>query len=318
MENFSQLFVEKVKIGGNLVILDSNVQYENQKQTADVFSKKWASYEATEDKEKLYQMQKEWYLKLYGFKSELAFAEYLSGKKFIYDVGCGLGYKAAWFASLAPNSQVVAMDISDAIYIAAENYQSFPNLLFVKGDIAQSHFVENSFDYVSCDQVIMHTQSPDKTFAELARVTKQNCDFACYVYAKKALPRELLDDYFREQCKKYSHEEIFQLSQQLTQLGKILSDLNIDIRVPEIPLLGIKTGTYNLQRFIYWNFLKCYWNEELGYETSVHVNYDWYSPANAKRYSEDEFLELIKENHLNITFFHKEEACYSGRFMKVE
>lgn len=48
---------------------------------------------------------------------------------------------------------------------------------------------------------------------------------------------------------------------------------------------------------IYWNFIKCFWNEELGYDTSVATNFDWYSPSNAKRYSE-------------------EEACYSGRFLK--
>ena len=38
-----------------------------------------------------------------------------------------------------------------------------------------------------------------------------------------------------------------------------------------------------IQRFIYWNFLKCFWNEQLGKETSLVTNFDWYSPSNARR-----------------------------------
>ena len=49
--------------------------------------------------------------------------------------------------------------------------------------------------------MIQHTEDPDRTFAELTRVTHPaGGEFACYFYAKKALPRELLDDYFRSRC----------------------------------------------------------------------------------------------------------------------
>ena len=46
--------------------------------------------------------------------------------------------------------------------------------------------------------------------------------------------------------------------EQMTILGKTLSDLNIEIDVPEIPLLSIKGGKYDIQRFIYWNFYKMF------------------------------------------------------------
>ena len=49
--------------------------------------------------------------------------------------------------------------------------------------------------------------------------------------------------------------------------------------------------------FLYWNFLKCFWNEDLGRETSVVTNYDWYSPSNARRYSK-QVLDLIEANEL--------------------
>jgi hypothetical protein len=99
-------------------------------------------------------------------------------------------------------------------------------------------------------------------------------------------------------------------------LGKTLSGLNIHIDVPDIPLLGIKAGDFDIQRFIYWNFLKCFWNEQFGWENSVLTNFDWYGPANAIRYSEEEFKGWILNNKLKIVYFHKEEACYSGRFLK--
>ena len=78
---------------------------------------------------------------------------------------------------------------------------------------------------------------------------------------------------------------MWEMSEQLTLLGRRLSDLNIEIEVPDIPLLEIKGGKIDLQRFIYWNFLKCFWNEDLGLNTSISTNYDWYAPANAERYT---------------------------------
>jgi hypothetical protein len=162
----------------------------------------------------------------------------------------------------------------------------------------------------------MHTEIPKNTFKELTRITKFGGEFACYVYAEKALPRELIDDYFRVETKNLSNEQLWEMSAQLTQLGKKLSELNIEIDIPNIPLLGIKGGKQNIQRFIYWNFLKCYWNEDLGWDTSLHTNFDWYSPSNAKRYSKDEYKEMINNNDLKIKYFHSEEACYSGRFLK--
>jgi hypothetical protein len=90
----------------------------------------------------------------------------------------------------------------------------------------------------------------------------------------------------------------------------------VSFESPEIPLLGIKGGKYDIQRFIYWNFLKCFWKEDWGFDLSKATNYDWYAPSNAKRFSKEEFLNMISENKLEISFFHEEEACYSGRFLK--
>lgn len=300
----------------NFFSFNKATDFESQAQTNDVFSEKWVAYNESDEKEKAYAFQRDWYLSLYGFSSEAELAAFLQKQDVIFDAGCGLGYKAAWFASLAPESIVIGMDFSDASECAARNYRDVPNLFFLKGDIAATGFLDGAVNYVSCDQVIMHTEDPDATFRELARITKQGGEFACYFYAKKALPRELLDNYFRGRCKELTMDELWAMSRQLTDLGKVLSELNVKFQAPDIPLLGIKGGEYDIQRFVYWNFLKCFWNEDLGIETSVSTNFDWYSPSNARRFDESEVRDIVSNNGLRMIYFHTEPACYSGRFGK--
>lgn len=314
----SKLFSSSVEIKGNLIYskdVSSEIEVA-QEQTKDTFSEKWTQFEEGKKKDEVYQFQKDWFLKLYGFNSEKQLKEYLSNKQTILDAGCGLGYKAAWFAALAPHAKVIGIDISEAAVIAAKNYQDIPNLYFHQSDIASTGLKTHTIDFTVCDQVIMHTENPEKTFEHLTGITKKGGEFACYVYRKKALPRELLDDYFRIATHDITNEQLWEMSAQLTELGKRISDLKVTIDSPDIPLLGIKGGTYDLQRFIYWNFIKCFWREEWGKEMCDATNFDWYAPSNAKRYSKEEYKKMIKENNLSILHFHEEEACYTSRMSK--
>lgn len=313
-----KILAHKFELDGNFIRCQTGNQASesNQLQTSQIFGDKWTEVDKLKEVDLLYQFQYEWFLKLYGFSGEAEFAKYLQSKKVIIDTGCGLGYKAAWFAKLAPHALVVGIDISEAANIAAKNFSNYPNLYFTRGDIAATPFKPNSIDFVVCDQVIMHTEVPEKTFAHLSSITSHGGEFACYVYRKKALPRELIDDYFRKQTHQIPDDQMWEFSAQLTELGKRLSELKVTFDSPDIPLLGIKGGSYDIQRFIYWNFLKCFWKEDWGFELSKSTNYDWYAPSNAKRFTKEEFEQMIKENSLGIQYFHEEEACYSGRFSK--
>ncbi|WP_088125103.1 class I SAM-dependent methyltransferase [Roseivirga misakiensis] len=290
--------------------------YSNQDQTTSVFSEKWNKMNTRVEIGKINAFQKNWFYTLYGFANEADFKSFLSDKSVILDAGSGLGYKAAWMAELAPHARVIGMDFSESGAEASEFYGHIENLTFIRGDIADTGLKASSVDFVLCDQVIMHTEYPDMTFKHLTEITKSNGSFATYVYAKKALPRELLDDHFRVRTHELSNEQLWEMSQQLTELGKRLAELEVQLDIPEIPLLGIKGGQQDLQRFIYWNFIKCFWNPELGKDISDATNFDWYSPSNAKRFSKEEFTELINSNHLTTDYFHTEEACFSGRFRK--
>ena len=313
------IFDDEITVNGNLISKVDKIKSLdiNQGQTSDVFSNKWTEVDSDNSFNEIHQFQFEWFLKLYGFETEADLRKYLVGKPFIVDAGCGLGYKAAWLAKLAPNSIVIGIDISDAAIHAAKRYKDVENLFFLNADIADTGIKNNTINFTICDQVIMHTEVPELTFKHLSEITSKEGEFACYVYRIKALPRELIDDYFRNQTHNISKEDMWEFSQQLTQLGKALSELNVSFNCPEIPALGIKAGEYDVQRFIYWNFLKCFYNKDWSASINDATNYDWYAPSNAKRYSKEEFEAIIDENKMKINYFHAEEACYSGRFIKV-
>jgi SAM-dependent methyltransferase len=317
-EHLQQLFKLPITVKDNFIYLSNQngLTETNQQQTQDIFSDKWVEADEYKNIDKLYEFQYDWFLSLYGFESQEKLAAYLSDKKTIIDTGCGLGYKAALFAKLAPHAIVLGVDISDAINVAAKNFKQYPNLFFFRGDIANTGLKDGVIDFTVCDQVIMHTEVPEDTFRHLSNITSAGGEFACYVYSKKALPRELMDDYFRKATHTISKEEMWKFSEQLTELGKRLSDLKVSFESPDIPLLGIKGGTYDIQRFIYWNFLKCFWKEDWGFDLSKSTNFDWYAPSNAKRFSKQEFLDMVNENKLQVSYLHEEEACYSGRFLK--
>ena len=318
MEKLKQLFTNEIFVNENKISFqnESIKKADNQNQTTNIFSDKWIEAAEYESIDKMYSFQLDWFLKLYGFETKENLTAFLKNKHTIIDTGCGLGYKAAWFAELAPHAIVLGTDISDAIDVAAKKYRHLPNLFFFRGDIAVTGLKNGVIDFTVCDQVIMHTEVPEQTFKHLSDITSSQGEFACYVYSKKALPRELVDDYFRKATHDIPNDKMWEFSQQLTELGKRLSELNISFECPDIPLLNIKGGEYDVQRFIYWNFLKCFWKEDWGFDLSKSTNYDWYAPSNAKRFSKEEFMGMIASNNLTITFFHQEEACYSGRFKK--
>ncbi|WP_179858631.1 class I SAM-dependent methyltransferase, partial [Helicobacter pullorum] len=168
---------EEIKFNGNFMEIVDRAKEENQSQTAEVFSEKWVSYSknvSKEEQEKLWQFQKEWYLKLYGFDDERDLASFLKTKKVVFDAGCGLGYLSEWFARLSPQSTIVAMDISQSVEEAAKKYKDIPNIFFIRGDIAKTPFKDEVMDYISCHAVIMHTENPEKTFCEFNRILKRN------------------------------------------------------------------------------------------------------------------------------------------------
>ena len=69
-------------------------------------------------------------------------------------------------------------------------------------------------------------------------------------------------------------------------------------------VLGIEEGEYDLQRFVYHFFMKCFWNSNLTFQENAAINYDWYHPQIATRHTIEEVKEWFMREDLSILHEH--------------
>ena len=285
---------------------------KNQEQTQNTFGFKWKDKKNTYESEAVQQKVYDWLVQRY-FGSEQSMKNKLTDfyGKSILDAGCGNGHSiSVLFGSELNNMNYTGIDISDdAIEIAKKRFSSL-NLKgkFITDDI-QTFKLKEKFDYIFSEGVIHHTSKPDATFKNLISHLKKDGKIMFYVYKKKAPIREFTDDYIREQIKNLSNEEAWNKLVPISNLGKILGDLNIEIDIQEeIELLDIPKGKFNLQRFFYWFFMKAYYDPNYSIDEMNHINFDWYRPLNCYRYEPNEIEKWLKENKLTKERFIVEEA----------
>ena len=128
------------------------------------------------------------------------------------------------------------------------------------------------------------------TFANLRKKLKTGGTVTTYVYRKKSVIREFVDDYVRERIKDMPIDEALEVMDGFTKLGKAFADLKATVELEEdIPILDIKKGTYDVQRFLHWNVMKCFWNDDFDFHTNNIINLDWYHPEFCFRFEPKEF-----------------------------
>ncbi len=281
-----------------------------QMQTSNAFSFKWARRDAYES-DTVKKRAREWLVRRY-FGSEEQKEEMMSkwaGWK-ILDAGCGSGFSALLlFGKHLGEMQYWGVDISEAVSVAETRFREM-NVKgnFVRADIATMQ-MEEKFDVIFSEGVIHHTPTPFETFKNLVSHLNPGGLIMFYVYRGKAPIREFSDDMIRERIRHLSDEEAWKELMPLTKLGKLLGDLNIEIELDEdIKLLEIPKGKYNLQRFLYWFFIKAYYAKEYSLEEMNHVNFDWYRPLICFRFTPDELEKWLLELNLKKIRFVVEEA----------
>jgi ubiquinone/menaquinone biosynthesis C-methylase UbiE/uncharacterized protein YbaR (Trm112 family) len=290
---------------------------EAQLQTQSSFSFKWKqrdSYEWLLGKSDD-APQTAWLLEKYGFASTADWARRFSSGSHVLDLGCGAGSASwPWLTSNAWTGKAmwVGVDISDSIDVAAEVLGNLANTHFVQADAMHLPFATGAFDFALSEGVLHHTPSTANAIAAAARVLRPGGELFFYVYRRKGPIREFTDDYIRQAIVEMSDEDAWQAMRPLTALAKKLSDLHVTIEIDEdIPLLGMKSGNEDVQRLIYWNFAKLYWNDALSFEENVHVNFDWYRPRYAHRQTEAEVREWCEAAGLSITRFHEQPSGFA-------
>lgn len=291
-----------------------------QLQTRDAFGFKWAKRD-TYDSPAVQKSCADWYSRKYGFGTMDAFTAYFNARKLILDVGCGAGQASSLFLrdpSWTGRAQWIGADISSAVDVAWDRLHDVAGTHYVQADALQLPFADGSFDTVFSEGVLHHTPSTRAALLSAARVVAKGGELLFYVYRKKAPLREFADDYIRAEIAPLTDEAAWDAMRSLTRFGQALAELKATVEVKEkVPLLGIEAGTFDVQRLLYYNVVKMYWNPTLSFEENVHVNFDWYRPRYAFRQTADEVRAWCAEAGLDVRWFNEEESGFSVRAVKV-
>lgn len=266
-----------------------------QAKTNETFSDKWKRFKSYGLEPQHEDFLFGWYCKKFGLATRDELKAFYAGRKRILECGPGSGFNTKFMAENCPG-QVVALDISAAAFTTFGNTRQLPNCSVVQADLMEAPFADGSFDFIIADGVLHHTPDTRAAVEALYRKLSPGGQFFFYVYKKMGATRQFSDAHIRENFTKLSPEECYAACEGLTELGRELSRLGASITLEKpIPVLGIPAGTHDVQRLLYYNFVKCFWNEAFDYETNNMVNFDWYHPHNAWQHTQDEVEGWLRD-----------------------
>jgi SAM-dependent methyltransferase len=230
--------------------------------------------------------------------------------KLVLDVGIGSGSSARVWASRA--REFHGVDFSRAVYRAGNALRtSVTRPILSQADLHNLPYKDESFDVIVSNGVLHHTPSTKTAIERVASKLRHDGLLLFYVYKKKAPLREYSDDFIRSQISDLDPEIAWEKMKAITDFAKHLHRQAITIKVPDLDLLGIKKGKYDLQRFIYQYIFKCFWNDGFGYDDSNSTNFDWYYPKYAWRQTEEEIRDWCKEFKLRVNYIKENESGYA-------
>ena len=286
-----------------------------QKQTQNSFAFKWQQRD-TYGSPEMRAHARAWVAQRSGFRSMDEFRDYFASRRRILDAGCGSGLGTSWWMDSSwrngGNAEWYGADISGAIDVAQDRLGSIPGTHFVQADMLQLPLRPGTFDTICSDGALHHTPSTEQALKSLAPLLEPRGEIVFYVYNKKGPIREFADDYIRDVISPLPPEEAWELLRPLTKLAKALADLHAEVEVPEdIAYLGIRAGRYDVQRLIYWHFMKLFWNDTYTVEENTHINFDWYHPRYSQRQTAEEIRRWCAEAGLRIRHFDAGESGYT-------
>ncbi|KEF55790.1 uncharacterized protein A1O9_08541 [Exophiala aquamarina CBS 119918] len=117
----------------------------------------------------------------------------------ILDVGCGPGTITADLAALVPQGSVIGCDPVESVLSQATSYaasRGLSNVTFEKVDANALPYADETFDIVTCHQVLQHVSDPVGILREMRRVVKRGglvaareADYATFAWYPE--PKEL-------------------------------------------------------------------------------------------------------------------------------
>jgi SAM-dependent methyltransferase/uncharacterized protein YbaR (Trm112 family) len=141
-----------------------------QRETARSFGYEWQAFSEMLPE---YEANFRWYFERFATDS---FAGAL-----VLDAGCGTG-RHTFYMARSGAREVVAMDFSQAIEVAAYNNRENPNTHFVQADIYHPPFRPRTFDFLYSLGVLHHLPDPEKGFRTLLPLVREDGFLNIYLY----------------------------------------------------------------------------------------------------------------------------------------
>ena len=262
---------------------------------------RWEHSTRLEQDDKFIQHQFDDFLKRYGFENDRDFSKFLENVKTIAEIGAGEGRLVDWFLKYS-DATIYALEISDSTKYLKQKYEKTDRVIVIKADALYHPFADGSIDLLSCEQSIHHTDQPGIIFDALANCLAPAGRVLLSIYAQKSPIREKFDCIIREGIAKLSSEEKHEVSKKITDIGRILSEIDVDVEIPaDFTEFGdLKGESMSLQRFIYFAVMKCFWNNDFSYDKCVEFNHDWYSYPVCNTVSPEDAKGWFSANQINI------------------
>jgi SAM-dependent methyltransferase len=183
--------------------------------------------------------------------------------KLVLDGGCGNGR----YAKLANDwgARVVAVDISDAVEIAAVNVAERPGVDVVQADLFKLPFKPETFDAAYSVGVLHHTPDAKGAFMSIKALVKPGGWFGIFIHAQGNRVLYFMNRTLRGWTSRASYKTTWNFSLALTAAGKILE---------KIPMVG--PMLYIIGRQI------------LFFSPDQHNNFDHYSAGFASFHRKEE------------------------------
>jgi len=92
----------------------------------------------------------------------------------VLDVGCGTGFLTIELAAaVGPDGMVTAIDHSqDMVAATVERCATMAQVRVEEGDVTRLDYADQSFDAVTCTQVLLYVEDIDRALGEMCRVLK--------------------------------------------------------------------------------------------------------------------------------------------------
>jgi ubiquinone/menaquinone biosynthesis C-methylase UbiE len=193
----------------------------------------------------------------------------LAGER-ILDAGCGMGR----FTEVCcdAGAEVYAVDLSNAVEVAAQNLRDRKGVHFFQADIFRLPFADESFDRVFSIGVLHHTPDTKAAFYRLVRLVRPGGRIAIWVYSTK-LRAMLGSELLRPVTSRLPRGLMLQAT-------KVAIPLYYVHRFPLIGRVSSVLLPTSLEANPTWRWLD---------------TFDWYTPRYQWKHSDDEVVGWFKE-----------------------